>query len=141
VLGQIPPRWRPLYASALYTAMRKGELLALQREDVDLSAHAILVRRSWERQTTKGGHADGIPIADDLVPWLRAALVASESALVFPGPAGRCSGGTWTWKAFSAERSAGRASSASGATSAAEEVVGTSRSVRRRPSDVARDAR
>ena len=50
--------------------MRKGELLALQREDVDLSAHAILVRRSWERETTKGGHIDAIPIADYLVPWL-----------------------------------------------------------------------
>ena len=68
--------------------MRKGELLALQREDVDLSAHAILVRRSWERETTKGGHADAIPIADDLVPWLKAALAASESTLVFPGPGG-----------------------------------------------------
>ena len=88
VLRHLPPRWRPLYATGLYTAMRKGELLALQREDVDLSAHAILVRRSWERETTKGGHADAIPIADDLVPWLKAALAASESALVFPGPGG-----------------------------------------------------
>jgi integrase len=61
VLRQLHPRWRPLYATALYTAMRKGELLALQREDVDLSAHAILVRRSWDRETTKGGHADAIP--------------------------------------------------------------------------------
>ncbi len=88
MLNQLDPRFRPLYATAVYTAMRKGELLALQREDVDLSAKAILVRRSWERDTTKGGHADAIPIAEDLVPWLKAAFEASESALVFPGPGG-----------------------------------------------------
>ena len=87
-LREVPPRWRPLFASALYTAMRKGELLSLLREDVDLEARTILVRRSWQREATKGGHADAIPIAEDLVPWLRAALEASESALVFPGPGG-----------------------------------------------------
>ena len=87
-LREVPPRWRPLFASALYTAMRKGELLSLLREDVDLEARTILVRRSWERETTKGGHANAIPIPDDLVLWLRAALAASESALVFPGPGG-----------------------------------------------------
>ncbi len=88
VLKALHPRWRPLFATALYTAMRKGELLALQREDVDLDAQAILVRRSWGRETTKGGHIDAIPVADDLVPWLKAALAVSESALVFPGPGG-----------------------------------------------------
>jgi integrase len=55
---------------------------------VDLDARAILVRRSWDRETTKGGHLDAIPVADDLVPWLKAALAVSESALVFPGPGG-----------------------------------------------------
>jgi integrase len=69
--------------------MRKGELLALRREDVDLQDGSILVRRSWERDTTKGGHADAIPIPADLVPWLRAALDASECSLVFPGSGGQ----------------------------------------------------
>ena len=45
--------------------------------------------RSWERDTTKGGHADAIPIPADLVPWLRAALDASECLLVFPGSGGQ----------------------------------------------------
>ncbi|MDC0710189.1 hypothetical protein POL68_17055 [Stigmatella sp. ncwal1] len=31
-------RWRPLCATAVYTGMRKGELLALRKVDVDLSA-------------------------------------------------------------------------------------------------------
>jgi integrase len=89
VLSALNPRWRPLFASAVYTGMRKGELLALRREDVDLQDGSILVRRSWERDTTKGGHADAIPIPVDLVPWLRAALDTSECSLVFPGPGGQ----------------------------------------------------
>ena len=36
VLAQLHPRWRPLFATAIYTGLRKGELAALRREDVDL---------------------------------------------------------------------------------------------------------
>jgi integrase len=88
VLGALHPRWRPLFAAAVYSGMRKGELLALRREDVDLRSGSILVRRSWERETTKGGHIDAIPIPAALVPWLEDALSASASSLVFPGPSG-----------------------------------------------------
>lgn len=63
VLAQLHPRWRPLFATAIYTGLRKGELAALRREDVDLEARLLVVRRSWDRQTTKGGHADVVPIA------------------------------------------------------------------------------
>ena len=132
-----PPRWRPLFATALYTAMRKGELLALQREDVDLNARAILVRGSWERETTKGGHIDAIPVADDVVPWMKAALAVSESALVFPGPGGTMFRRDVDLEGFSAARSAGRASSGAGAMSAVGEGAATSRSARNRPSGVA----
>ena len=40
--------------------------------------------RSHERDTTKGGHADVIPIATELIPFLRVAMAASPSELVFP---------------------------------------------------------
>ena len=70
VLANVPPKWRCLFATALYTGMRKGELLGLRKEDVDLSARLITIRRSHDRDTTKGGHADAIPIAAELAPYL-----------------------------------------------------------------------
>ena len=84
VLAQLHPRWRPLFATAVYTGLRKGELAALRREDVDLEARLLVVRRSWDRETTKGGHADAVPIATALVPWLQEAMEQSPSELVFP---------------------------------------------------------
>ncbi len=48
----------------------------------------LMVARSHERDTTKGGHADGIPIATELLPFLRIAMAASPSGLVFPRPDG-----------------------------------------------------
>jgi len=54
-------RFRPLFATAIYAGLRKGELRALRRADVDLERRLILVRRSGDRSTTKGGHADCRP--------------------------------------------------------------------------------
>jgi hypothetical protein len=55
---------------------------------VDLAARTIIVRRSYDGDTTKGGHADTIPIAAELIPYLEAAIAASPSDLVFPGADG-----------------------------------------------------
>jgi integrase len=85
VLANVPSRWRCLFATALYTGMRKGELLGLRKEDVDLSARLITIRRSHDRDTTKGGHADAVPIAAELLPYLETAIAASATDLVFPG--------------------------------------------------------
>jgi integrase-like protein len=57
---------RPVFAAALYTGLRKGELFGLRKSDVDLEHRTITVRRSYDRPTTKGGHADAIPIAETL---------------------------------------------------------------------------
>jgi len=84
LLRALDPRWRPIFAAALYTGLRKGELLALRKADVDLGRQVLTVARSHERDTTKGGHADVIPIATELVPFLRVAMAASPSELVFP---------------------------------------------------------
>jgi integrase len=88
VLQQLAPRWRALFAVAIFTGMRKGELLGLRKSDVDLASGFITVRRSYSGKTTKGGHADAIPIASDLRPFLVAAMAASTSDLVFPTPNG-----------------------------------------------------
>jgi integrase len=88
VLEALEPRFRPLFAAAVYTGLRKGELLGLRKRDVDFHAGLIHVCRSHANDTTKGGHADAIPIASELVPYLREAFARSPSDLVFPNAKG-----------------------------------------------------
>jgi integrase len=89
VLAELSETQRPLFATALLAGLRKGELRALRKADVDLDARTLRVARSGQRDTTKGGHEDVIPIAAELLPFLKAAIEASLSELVFPGPGGR----------------------------------------------------
>jgi integrase len=88
VLEALNPRWCPLFATAIYTGLRKGELLGLRKVNVDLSNRLLTVAHSWGRDTTKGGHAEAIPIAAELVVYLQEALSLSPSELVFPGEDG-----------------------------------------------------
>ncbi len=88
LLVHLDVHWRPLFAAALFTGMRKGELLGLRKRDVNLRDGTILVGRSYDHDTTKGGHADLIPIAEPLRPFLDATIRESPSALVFPRPDG-----------------------------------------------------
>src|SRR6266849_5558800 len=74
LLTALDARWRPIFATAIYTGLRRGELLALRKADVDLDAGTIAVCRSHGNATTKGGHADLLPIAEELHPYLRARL-------------------------------------------------------------------
>ena len=53
---------RALWALALYLGLRKGELFALRRRDVELAAGRIIVARSHERATTKTGKTRVPPI-------------------------------------------------------------------------------
>src|SRR5712692_6220971 len=84
VLAEIPARLRPLYATALYTGMRKGELGGLRKADVDLGAGEIRVWRSWDAPRTKDGKAGLLPLVPALRPYLEAAL-RSPGEFVFPG--------------------------------------------------------
>ena len=81
MLQALNPRWRPLFATAVYTGLRKGELCALRKEDIDLAAHVILVRRSWTRETPKGGRVGAVPIALDLA----ATKLVYEKSMVLVG--------------------------------------------------------
>ena len=85
VLAALAPRWRPLFATAIYTGLRRGELRALRKTDIDLERRLLTVARSGDRDTTKGGHADVVPIAAELVPFLAAAMNSSPSEFVFVG--------------------------------------------------------
>ena len=84
VLQNIPNKWRPLFATAIYTGLRKGELIGLQLRDVDLQNRLLTVTRSYGRNTTKNGRGAVIPIAFELVPYLAEALKRTPSQLVFP---------------------------------------------------------
>ena len=87
-LSCVDAEWRNLFAAALWTGLRKGELCGLLKSDVDLPGRILLVSRSYDRDTTKGGHADAIPIAEPLVPYLEDAIRRSTSAYVFPAADG-----------------------------------------------------
>lgn len=82
--------WRRWYAVRLYTGLRRGEAAALRRRHVDLDKRLIRVEASYERETTKGGHADFIPIADELVPYLEELVAQTKRPddLLFPASDG-----------------------------------------------------
>ncbi len=88
LLAKVNAEWRNLFVAALYTGMRKGELCGLKKSDVDLVGRTLTVARSYDSETTKGRVAAVIPIAEPLVPFLRAAMDCSASDLVFPDPNG-----------------------------------------------------
>jgi len=88
VLATLAPQHRSLFATAIFTGLRKGELAGLLKTDVDLKARLLTVQRSYDRDTTKGGHADVIPIAAELVPYLEQAISDSPSQFVFPASDG-----------------------------------------------------
>lgn len=48
LLAALPERDRPLWATAIYAGLRRGELRALRWSDVDLDANVIAVERSWD---------------------------------------------------------------------------------------------
>ena len=48
LLVALPEADRPLWATAMYAGLRRGELMALRVEDVNLAAGTIHVRRSWD---------------------------------------------------------------------------------------------
>lgn len=64
----------------LLTGLRRGELLALRDEDVDLTAGVITVRRG------KFGKSRYVPLALDLVQRLRIYREAVSRAIAPPGP-------------------------------------------------------
>ncbi len=88
-LVNVPEQWRALFAMALFLGLRKGELFALRKSDIDFDARTVTIHSSHERATTKGGHVDTLPIPDQLVPFLKYAVEKSGSEFVFPSEDGK----------------------------------------------------
>lgn len=81
---RVPLRWRRLFALAVYTFVRAGELSALEWGDVDLEHAIIHVHRSNDRvrrrgvTSTKSDAARRIPIEPALLPLLKALFIETK---------------------------------------------------------------
>ncbi len=92
LLAALSPADRPIYAAAIYSGLRCGELQALSWDDVDLASGVIRVRRSWDRRNrlyvtpkSRAGMRK-VPILGVLRDVLIEVKLASGGAgLVFPG--------------------------------------------------------
>lgn len=71
-----------LYAVAIYTGLRAGELAALRWEDIDWNNRLITVQRSYDGPT-KSDDLRHVPILDVLLPLLRAWRLKHPGSLVF----------------------------------------------------------
>lgn len=77
-----------LYATAIYTGMRAGELLGLQWQDADLRRRLITVQRSYDT-TTKTDRVRYVPVLDPLLPLLKEwKLRCPSKTWVFPSKVG-----------------------------------------------------
>ncbi len=83
------PGLAELYALALYTGMRAGELLCLQWSDVDFDRLLVTVQRSWEGPT-KSGRIRHVPLPSPVAQALREwRLRCPHPDLLFPSQWGR----------------------------------------------------
>src|SRR5216684_3769220 len=88
MLEQVPEEWRPLFACGPALGLRKGELFALRKADVDLTRGTVTVARSHDRNATKGGDPAVLPLPAPLRPWIEYQLEHAPGPLLFPTPDG-----------------------------------------------------
>jgi len=77
-----------LYATAIYTGAREGELAALKRADVNFDKRLITIQRGFDGPT-KAEDVRYVPILDSLLPILRAWMLKTPGELVFPNNVGK----------------------------------------------------
>ncbi len=81
--------WYPIWAMALLTGMRNGELYALKWEDVDLHNNVITVQRAFNRRmntfkSTKAGYWRTVPISSELRNLVSTLRDESKGEFVLP---------------------------------------------------------
>jgi integrase len=118
LLAALPENDRALWATALYAGLRRGELMALRWEDVDLAGGVIRVERSWDVRAgliepkSRAGRRK-VPIAAVLRDFLDQHKLATERSegLVFGRteirpfePVSLAARAATAWKAANVER-------------------------------------
>jgi len=90
LIAALEPRDRATWATAMYAGLRRGELMALHRDALDLDARVIHVRFSYdprerEFQATKNRDHRKVPIPSNLATLLREHLLLTgrRDGLVF----------------------------------------------------------
>lgn len=81
--------WYPIWAMALLTGCRNGELFALTWEDIDFTTMSIRVSKSYNKRlrvtkSTKAGYWRNIPINSDLKALLLELKNDTDSEFVLP---------------------------------------------------------
>lgn len=96
-LRALPPRWRPLYATAVLTGMRAGELAGLMEKDLDFENHLVHVRRTLYRGSFQPPKTPKSVRSIDMTPTLEKMLLEwlpsperpkTRDQLVFPSARG-----------------------------------------------------
>jgi integrase len=86
----LKPDWYPIWAFALFTGMRSGEMYALLKQDIDLENGLISVTKSFNKRVgvkcPKNGRNRRVSIADTLKPLLLPLLVGKKSDPLLPRP-------------------------------------------------------
>ncbi|HWF74405.1 MAG TPA: tyrosine-type recombinase/integrase, partial [Solirubrobacteraceae bacterium] len=113
LLDALPPADRPIWATAMYAGLRRGELMALRVEDVDLATGIIRVCRGWDDKEgtilPKSGKERRVPIAVVLRDHLDEHLLnlgrgeglvfgASDVSPFAPTPVRERAWTAWGWK-------------------------------------------
>lgn len=86
LLGEsVPDEPRDLFAFAIYTGLRAGEIFGLCWEDIDWSRKVALIRHSWQGTATKRGETREVHLfAPALDALKRQRERVKQSAYVFP---------------------------------------------------------
>jgi integrase len=97
---------RALWATAMYAGLRRGELIGLRRDDIDLATGVLHVRRGWDmvegEVTPKSRQGRRkVPIPPILRDYLDQQLLTADDGHVFGAPqwvcrAGRRASKRWT---------------------------------------------
>lgn len=99
LLNALPEHDRPVWATAMFAGLRRGELMALRIEDIDLEHGVIHVRRGWDTLegeiSPKSGRERTVPINTALrgylethlrdLPWSRGLVFGLNERSTFNG--------------------------------------------------------